>query len=204
MASQNMNITRMSSAVTSPYIVPAKASRRAAKRPRPGSSSGEVPGAVDEHERADAGDDEREQPGERVDPEGERDPELRDPRERFGHRAAGEHGGRLGEGVPERRERQHRDQVEHPRGQQPREEPGGTRNSEEGQQDQRHGGLSVLCVRSSQFNGRTEQRRPDRPPGPSGGRRFTAARDLRAQVQRSRARRRARRAPGRCSPPAGH
>ena len=35
--SQSMNITTMSSAVTRPYMVPAKASRQAAKRPSPGS-----------------------------------------------------------------------------------------------------------------------------------------------------------------------
>ena len=43
-------------------MAPAKASRTAAKRPSPSSSSREVAGAVEQHERADAGDDEREHP----------------------------------------------------------------------------------------------------------------------------------------------
>ena len=52
---------------------------------------GEVVHAVEQHERADARDDEREQQRERVEPEGQRDVELRDPRHVLDDGLAGEH-----------------------------------------------------------------------------------------------------------------
>ena len=78
---------------------------------------GEVPGAVDEHEAADARDDEREHPRERVHAEVEGELQLRDPREaldRVRLRVAVEDRGSLQQGVHEGAERDEPGQEEHP------------------------------------------------------------------------------------------
>ena len=87
-------------------MTPANASSSDAKRPERRLVVGEVAHAVEQHERADAGDDEREQQGERVEPEGQRDAERGIHGTNSTTGRAGEHAGQPGEQQHEDRGRQ--------------------------------------------------------------------------------------------------
>ena len=76
-SSQKMNIRSRSSAVTRPNMAPAKASSWAPKPPRSLVLVLEVPGAVDQHQRAHAQDQQGHHPGQRIHPEGQLQLQLR-------------------------------------------------------------------------------------------------------------------------------
>ena len=73
---------------TRPSIAPANPTNTPANRPSPGSSAGEVPGTVDQRQRADAADQQDHQPGQRGHPQRQVSVELPGPRVHLGDRAA--------------------------------------------------------------------------------------------------------------------
>ena len=128
----------------------------------------EVAGAVEQHEGADAGDDEGEQPGERVDPERERDAQLRDPLDRLDDRTAGRDRARLEERPDECRRGHTRDDVEDLRRQHSSECGRGDGDRSKNKQDCRHAGLpgggGLWTPRLAARRYPSDPRNDDRPP----------------------------------------
>ena len=97
---------------TSPYIAPGERQQHRRELAETLGAVAEVPAAVDHHERADAGDDERHEPRERVHPHRQLDAQRRDPVECLERNISGHDRRRLDRRLDESDDRQQRGDVE--------------------------------------------------------------------------------------------